>query len=562
MSTFLNQILDGAIESWTKYKILPSLTAAQAILESGWGGTSSLASEYHNLFGIKSGTSWTGKTVTLQTEEYYDGSYHTVNSTFRAYDNDSQSITDHAELLAESSRYSNLVGETNSSTAATKIYEDGYATDISYTSKLESIIETYDLTAWDELAFKYSGVDVDSSSDSDSDSDSKSSSGSTTNTYYTVQSGDTLSGIADNYSTTVSRLVTLNNISNANFIYVGQELLVSSASSSSANSSSSNSSTSSSNTYTVKSGDTLSSIANTYDTTVSKLVSLNSISNANYIYVGQKLTVASSSSSSSNSSSSSTSSTSKKTYTVKSGDTLTSIAKTYGTTVSKIASLNSISNTNYIYIGEELTVSGSSTSSSSSTNSATTTSSSNSTGTTYTVKSGDTLSGIASTYGTTVSKLASLNSISNTNYLYVGQKLTVSGSSSSSSSSSSSKTSNSSATSSNNGTYTVKSGDTLTAIANTYNTTVSKLASLNSISNTNYLYVGQQLTVSGSSSNSSSSSNNSSTSSSTTSGSYTVKSGDTLSAIAAANGTTVSKLVTANGISNEDYIYVGQKLTL
>ncbi|WP_162261197.1 LysM peptidoglycan-binding domain-containing protein [Liquorilactobacillus aquaticus] len=543
VANFLNQILEGSIESWTKYKVLPSLTAAQAILESGWG-TSSLSSEYHNLFGIKAGTSWTGKTVTLATQEYYSGSYHTIYATFRAYSNDSESIVDHAKLLADNSRYSNLIGETNSSKAATKIYQDGYATDISYASKLESIISTYKLNTWDEVAFKYTGVVIDTDSNSTSSS-TPSTTGSTNDTYYTVKSGDTLTAIANTYSTTVSKIVTLNSISNANFISVGQKLLVLKSS----NSSSTTSSSTSSNNgiYTVKSGDTLSAIARTYSTTVSTLASLNDISNTNYIYVGQKLRV---SNSTSNSSSTTSSTTSNGTYTVKSGDTLSSIARTYSTTVSTLASLNDISNTNYIYVGQKLRVSNS-TSSSSSTTSSTTSNGS------YTVKSGDTLSSIARTYSTTVSTLASLNDISNTNYLYVGQKLTVSGSAKNSTTSSS--TSSSSTTS--NGSYTVKSGDTLSSIARTYSTTVSTLASLNDISNTNYLYVGQKLSVSGSTKSSTTSSSTSS-SSTTNNGSYTVKSGDTLSSIARTYSTSVNTLASLNDISNTNYLYVGQKLSV
>ena len=104
------------------------------------------------------------------------------------------------------------------------------------------------------------------------------------------------------------------------------------------------------------------------------------------------------------------------------------------------------------------------------------------------------MSAIAKTYDTTVSALASLNGISNTGLIYVGQVLKLSSSSSSTSSSSSSTTS-SSTSSGSTSTYTVKSGDTLSAIAKTYGTTVSKLASLNSISNTSLIYVGQTLKV-------------------------------------------------------------------
>ncbi|WP_257611604.1 glucosaminidase domain-containing protein, partial [Oenococcus oeni] len=58
------------MNGWTQYKILPSLTSAQAILESGWG-TSTLACEYHNLFVFK--CSYNCQTVDMPTEEYYSG---------------------------------------------------------------------------------------------------------------------------------------------------------------------------------------------------------------------------------------------------------------------------------------------------------------------------------------------------------------------------------------------------------------------------------------------------------------------------------------------------------
>lgn len=99
------------------------------------------------------------------------------------------------------------------------------------------------------------------------------------------------------------------------------------------------------------------------------------------------------------------------------------------------------------------------------------------------------------------------------------------------------------------GTYTVKSGDTLSAIAKKYGTTVQQLASINNIPDPNKIYVGQVLKLSG----------NSTTTSSTT---YTVKSGDTLSGIAARYSTTVQALVTVNGIADPNKIYVGQVLKI
>ena len=94
---------------------------------------------------------------------------------------------------------------------------------------------------------------------------------------YTVRSGDTLSAIASRYGTTVSKLQSLNNISNANYIYVGQKLKVSGSVSATY--------------YTVKYGDTVSSIAYRYDTSTNNIVRLNGLANANYIYAGQRLRV-------------------------------------------------------------------------------------------------------------------------------------------------------------------------------------------------------------------------------------------------------------------------------
>ena len=96
---------------------------------------------------------------------------------------------------------------------------------------------------------------------------------------YVVKQGDTLSEIALKYGTTVNSLVSLNNISNPNLIYVGQVLKIGPSGGTTTL------------TYTVQSGDTLSSIALKYNTTVSYLAKLNGITDINLIYVGQVLKV-------------------------------------------------------------------------------------------------------------------------------------------------------------------------------------------------------------------------------------------------------------------------------
>ncbi len=332
----------------------------------------------------------------MPTEEYYSGAYHEIDDYFRVYASDSESITDYEELLSENSRYSNLIGEADAATAAEEIYEDGYATDPDYTEELEEIINEYNLTAWDSLAFEYSGTVVTTTGSTSTSSTSSSSSAASSAT-----SSSTSSATSDSSSA------------------------ASSATSSSTSSASSSSTSSSSKSYTVASGDTLTSIAKAYGTTVSAIATANNISNPDYIYVGEVLTIGSSTSTSTSTSSTSSSSTSSssKSYTVASGDTLTSIAKAYGTTVSAIATANNISNPDYIYVGEVLTI-GSSTSTSTSTSS-TSSSSTSSSSKSYTVASGDTLTSIAKSYGVSISTLAKLNNISNTNLIYAGTTLKI-----------------------------------------------------------------------------------------------------------------------------------------
>ncbi|WP_147805221.1 LysM peptidoglycan-binding domain-containing protein [Alkalicoccus halolimnae] len=104
-----------------------------------------------------------------------------------------------------------------------------------------------------------------------------------------------------------------------------------------------------------------------------------------------------------------------KTYTVKAGDTLSSIAAKNKTTVAKLAALNNIKNVNVLKVGQKLKLSGTAAAPSAP-----------SAGTTYTVKAGDTLYSIAAKYKTTVSRLVSVNKLSNPNKISVGQKLKMS----------------------------------------------------------------------------------------------------------------------------------------
>ena len=136
------------IESFSEVKILPSLTIAQAILESN-NGNSGLTKKANNLFGMKG--SYKGEYVTMSTKEFEDGRYITINAKFRKYPDWAASVRDHRELFFRLKRYENLRGEMDYKKACENVRRDGYATSPTYTQSLIGLIERYKLYEYDEL---------------------------------------------------------------------------------------------------------------------------------------------------------------------------------------------------------------------------------------------------------------------------------------------------------------------------------------------------------------------------------------------------------------------------
>ena len=157
--------------------------------------------------------------------------------------------------------------------------------------------------------------------------------------------------------------------------------------------------------YIVKSGDTLSSIANIYNTTVQQIVEINGISNPNLIFPGQRLRIPV------GSYNTEPNEMGHIVYTVRRGDNLWNISRKYGTTVQEIAQLNNISNPNLIFPGQRLKIPKASNVSNKSVY--------------YTVRRGDSLWRISRLYGVSVRYLANLNNIRNPNLIYVGQILKI-----------------------------------------------------------------------------------------------------------------------------------------
>lgn len=150
---FVQKISEGAISNYNKYGILPSITMAQAILESGWGN-SELAVTHNNLFGIKADSRWNGAVATITTSENYNDS--TV-ANFRKYDNINESIEDHGKFLYENSRYADygLFNGKDYKSQAQALENAGYSTvknesgEPIYADKLIALIEKYNLMQYD-----------------------------------------------------------------------------------------------------------------------------------------------------------------------------------------------------------------------------------------------------------------------------------------------------------------------------------------------------------------------------------------------------------------------------
>lgn len=131
---------------------------AQAILESGWG-KSKLAADYHNYFGMKCGTKWTGPSVNMTTqEEYTAGTLATIKDNFRVYDNMENGVKGYFEFI-QLSRYENLKGIVNPQKYIETIKNDGYATSSTYVNSLMQIIKLYNLTSYDS-AESVEGEDI------------------------------------------------------------------------------------------------------------------------------------------------------------------------------------------------------------------------------------------------------------------------------------------------------------------------------------------------------------------------------------------------------------------
>jgi len=147
MASFYNKLIGHASQAAQETGIPANFMIGHAALESGWGRREIKAKDgtnTHNLFGIKAGGAWTGKTATVTTTEYVGGVAHKVQEKFRAYGSYAEAFKDYANLLANNPRYSNVVAAGNGNDAASfakGLQRAGYATDPNYANKIMAVLK-------------------------------------------------------------------------------------------------------------------------------------------------------------------------------------------------------------------------------------------------------------------------------------------------------------------------------------------------------------------------------------------------------------------------------------
>lgn len=230
--------------------LYPSVVIAQAICESGWG-QSKIMMKANAIFGIKATSSWKGKVYNSNTQECYDGSTYTnITACFRAYNSLAESITDYFDLITKLERYRKACVSNSPLECITAIKNGGYATSPTYINTIMSIINSNNLTQYDNVE---NSVDNSKSIEElakeviagkyGNGEERKQKLGNLYNEVqkrvneilrgntqkeeiYIVKKGDCLCNIAKKFNTTVEKIAKDNNITNVNLIYVGQKLII------------------------------------------------------------------------------------------------------------------------------------------------------------------------------------------------------------------------------------------------------------------------------------------------------------------------------------------------
>jgi flagellar protein FlgJ len=144
VTEFVQRLLPHAQTASAGSGIPARFMLGQAALETGWGKSEIRGADgqnSHNLFGIKAGGSWKGRSVDIVTTEYVDGKPRKMVDSFRAYDSYADAFKDYANLLRGNARYQNAIAQGGDAAGfAAGLQQAGYATDPAYARKLAGVI--------------------------------------------------------------------------------------------------------------------------------------------------------------------------------------------------------------------------------------------------------------------------------------------------------------------------------------------------------------------------------------------------------------------------------------
>ncbi|MGQ9586048.1 MAG: LysM peptidoglycan-binding domain-containing protein [Anaerolineae bacterium] len=232
------------------------------------------------------------------------------------------------------------------------------------------------------------------------------------------------------------------------------------------------------------------------------------------------------------------------THVVQRGESLTSIASRYGVSLVELAQANGLSTRSWVYAGQALYIPRQGGGSAATAPS----------GGAHVVRAGETLADIASRYGTTVSQLAQANSLPNSDWIYVGQRLIVPGGQGASSTNVGSSAAA--------GVHIVGAGESLSSIAARYGVSVYDLARTNNLSILSWVYTGQRLVLPGGAAQTTNAGAQQASQPIGSGGVHVVQRGEILAQIASRYGTTAGAIARANNLTNSNIIYVGQRLVI
>ncbi len=140
---FVNRIWPHVVQAAKAIGVPPQFIAAHSALESGWGKSEIRTADgapSYNVFGVKAGSSWQGRTTEVATTEYVDGVAQPTREKFRVYASYAEAFRDYASLLTGKARFAGVLGQQAAPEFARSLQQSGYATDPMYADKLTRII--------------------------------------------------------------------------------------------------------------------------------------------------------------------------------------------------------------------------------------------------------------------------------------------------------------------------------------------------------------------------------------------------------------------------------------